>query len=128
VWFPLNYLLINALARLDEFYGPEFTVELPTGSGVRVTLMEAARLLGDRLVSLFTRDEGGHRPCYGESATLQGDPAWSDQVLFHEYFDGETGAGLGASHQTGWTSLVADLITSQRFERYVSDSAPVPDR
>jgi hypothetical protein len=123
VWFPLNYLLINALARLDEFYGSEFTVELPTGSGVRVTLMEAARLLGDRLVSLFTRDEGGRRPCYGESATLQGDPAWSDQVLFHEYFDGETGAGLGASHQTGWTALVADLITSQRFERYVSDSS-----
>jgi len=116
----MNYLIINALARLDAWAGPDFTVEVPTGSGRRMTLLDAARELGDRLVSLFRDDEPGRRPVFGGYERQQSDPEWHDLLLFYEYFHGDTGAGLGAAHQTGWTALVADLITSRRFATYVA--------
>jgi hypothetical protein len=110
VWFPVNVLLIRALLNLYAFYGPGFTVECPTGSGVRLDLFEVARELARRLTSIFLRDAHGARPVYGGSATFQSDPHWRDLILFYEYFHGDNGAGLGASHQTGWTGLVAPLI------------------
>jgi hypothetical protein len=110
VWMPVNYLLIEALERYHHFYGDEFTVEFPTGSGRRINLQEAARELSRRLVGLFLPDERGRRPAAGGDARFAGDPHWRDLVLFHEYFHGDTGEGLGASHQTGWTALVARLI------------------
>jgi hypothetical protein len=110
VWFPINYLVIRALLWFDEFYGDDLTIEYPTGSGARLTLAEAAQDLVERLVSIWRRDEDGHRPVYGGVEMLNHDPAWRDHLLFFEYFDGDNGAGLGASHQTGWTALVAELI------------------
>jgi hypothetical protein len=112
VWFPINYLLIEALQKFHRFYGDDFLVESPTGSGTTRTLGQVADDLGERLVTLFTRDEAGRRPSFGEDARAQTDPNWRDRLLFYEYFDGDTGAGLGASHQTGWTALVAKLIDS----------------
>lgn len=110
VWFPMNYLLIEALERYDEFYGDGFKVECPTGSGVMMTLGQVAEELMRRQISLFLPDKNGHRPCHGEDNRYRDDPAWKELLLFHEYFHGETGRGLGASHQTGWTALVAKLI------------------
>jgi len=111
VWFPLNFLLIEALQRYHYFFGPAVTAELPTGSGQRATLGEIATELSRRLIRLFLRDPAtGRRPLYGDRAKFQSDPHWRDLILFYEYFHGETGAGLGASHQTGWTALVAKLI------------------
>jgi hypothetical protein len=114
VWFPINFLLIDALQTYHRYYGDEFKVECPTGSGIWLTLEQAAAELARRLMSIFLFDGDGRRPVFGELEKFQGDPHWRDYILFHEYFHGETGAGLGASHQTGWTGLVADLI--QRFE------------
>ncbi len=111
VWFPVNFLLLEALERYHHFYGDSLLVEVPTGSGRRMTLKEAAQELTGRLVRLFRADEKGHRPCNGDDARFADDPAWRDLVLFHEYFHGDTGRGLGASHQTGWTALVARLLT-----------------
>ncbi len=110
VWFPLNYLLIEALERYDEFYGEDFKVECPTGSGVMMTLGQVAEELMRRQIRLFLPDKSGNRPCHGLDARYREDPHWKDLLLFHEYFHGETGKGLGASHQTGWTALVAKLI------------------
>jgi len=110
IWFPINYLLIEALERFHRYYGDDLRVECPTGSGRMATLAEVARELSTRLIRLFLRDGRGVRPIYGEQAKLQEDPHWRDWILFHEYFHGEHGAGLGASHQTGWTGLVATLI------------------
>jgi len=110
IWFPINLLLIRALLNLYAFYGPSFTVECPTGSGVHMNLFEVARELARRLTSIFVRDAQGARPVYGGSATFQSDPHWRDLILFYEYFHGDNGTGLGASHQTGWTGLVAGLI------------------
>ncbi len=112
VWFPLNYLLIEALERYHHYYGDAFTVEMPTGSGRRMHLGEVARELAHRLVALFLANEGGRRPCCGLDSRFASDPHWRDFVPFHEYFHGETGQGLGASHQTGWTALVTRLIES----------------
>ena len=109
VWFPTNYLVIRALLQYDLFFGSEFTVEYPTGSGRRHTLREIAGDLSDRLVSLWLPGPDG-RPIYGGQSVFRDDPAWRDNLLFNEYFHGDNGAGLGASHQTGWTALVADLI------------------
>ena len=95
---------------LLAFYGDDFTVECPTGSGNRVTLFEAAREIAGRLGKIFLRDETGRRPVYGGTARFQDDPAWRDLVLFYEYFHGDNGAGLGASHQTGWTGVIATLL------------------
>jgi hypothetical protein len=110
VWFPVNYLLIGALRTYHRLLGARFTVECPTGSGRLASLEEVADELSRRLVSLFLRGPDGRRPVFGGYRLLQEDPGWRDLILFHEYFHGETGAGLGASHQTGWTGLVADLI------------------
>jgi len=110
VWFPVNYLLIEALRRLHDGLGTSFSVECPTGSGDRRSLAEVADVLSDRLIGLFLRRTDGTRPCYGGVERLQHDPAWSEHLTFHEYFNGDNGAGLGASHQTGWTALVAVLI------------------
>jgi len=110
VWMPLNYLLVEVLRIYHRYLGPEFTVECPTGSGQLMSLDEVADELSGRLVKLFLRGEDGRRPVFGDYRLLQEDPAWRDLLLFHEYFHGDTGAGLGASHQTGWTGLVANLI------------------
>ncbi len=110
VWFPINYLLIESLQKFNHYYGPSFQVECPTGSGQMMTLGEVATHLSKRLIGLFLPDEGGKRPIYGGTETFQHDPLWRDLVLFNEYFHGDNGAGLGASHQSGWTGLVAKLI------------------
>ncbi|HMG52260.1 MAG TPA: glucosidase, partial [Kofleriaceae bacterium] len=110
VWFPVNYLIIEALKRYHHFYGDQLTVECPTGSGRRMHLGEVAEELERRLVSLFLPDASGARPCHGGAARYASDPAFSGLVLFHEYFHGDTGRGLGASHQTGWTALAANLL------------------
>jgi len=114
VWFPLNYLMIEGLERFYHYYGDEFTVEYPTGSGRFLTLRAVADELAQRLINLFRRDANGQRPVYGDQALWQQDPHWRDYLLFYEYFHGDTGAGLGASHQTGWTALVAQLLQRQR--------------
>jgi hypothetical protein len=115
IWFPVNYLLIEALQRFDHYYGESFTVELPTGSGRQATLGEVAVELSRRLEALFLCDATGGRPVFDGDARFARDPAFRDRILFYEYFHGDTGAGLGASHQTGWTALVAKLLeqTSQ---------------
>jgi len=111
VWFPLNYLLIESLRRFDYWSGGSITVEFPTGSGEHITLGAVADRLGDRLVSLFEPGDAGSRPAVPAHHHYAADGPWHDRLLFHEYFDGDTGRGLGASHQTGWTALVAPLIT-----------------
>ncbi len=110
VWFPVNYLLIEALERYHHFYGDQLRVECPTGSGRRMTLKEVAHELNGRLARLFLPDANGRRPCHGEDERFAKDPHWCDLLLFHEYFHGDTGRGLGASHQTGWTALVARCL------------------
>ncbi len=110
IWFPVNYLLIESLWRFDEYFGDGFTVECPTGSGQEMTLREVAIALSERLTAIFKRDESGRRPVYGGMEIFQADPHWRDYLLFHEYFHGDNGAGIGASHQTGWTGLIAVTI------------------
>jgi hypothetical protein len=110
VWFPINYLLIEALQRFNHYYGDSLKVECPTGSGRLMTLGEVAADLSRRLIRLFLRDADGLRPIYGGVEVLQNDPHWRDLILFNEYFHGDNGAGLGAGHQTGWTGLVAKLL------------------
>jgi hypothetical protein len=109
VWFPLNFLLIEALQRVHFYYGDEFKVEFPTNSGQQMTLWSSASEISRRLAHLFLRRDG-RRAVFGDSALFQEDPNWRDFILFYEYFHGDTGAGLGASHQTGWTALVAKLL------------------
>jgi hypothetical protein len=109
VWFPMNILLIESLQRIHYYYGDEFKVECPVGSGKQMTLWQAAGEISHRLSHIFLRRDG-KRPVYGDVSVFQDDPHWRDLILFYEYFHGETGAGLGASHQTGWTALVAKLI------------------
>ncbi len=110
VWFPINLVIVRALLQHYEYYGNDFTIECPTGSGHQMTLFEVAKEISDRLVSTFLRDENGRRPVYGGTEMFQTDEHWRDLVLFYEYFHGDNGAGLGASHQTGWTGVVARLI------------------
>ncbi|MGA8534854.1 MAG: hypothetical protein WB615_12170 [Candidatus Tumulicola sp.] len=110
VWFPINFLLIEALQKFHYHTGDDFKVECPTGSGKMLTLWEVSMELSHRLISLFTTGENGTRPVFGASEKFQSDPHWRDNILFFEYFNGDTGAGLGACHQTGWTGLVAKLI------------------
>src|SRR5262245_27195940 len=113
VWVQMNYLLIESLQKFHHYYGDDFTVECPTGSGRYLTLDQIADELSQRLIRLFARDSDGRRPVFGGQATFQHDPHWRDCLLFYEYFHGDNGAGLGASHQTGWTGLVAKLIHQQ---------------
>jgi hypothetical protein len=110
IWLPLNYLLVEALEHYYSFYGDTFLVECPTGSGKQLTLAEVAREISLRVARLFLPDAHGRRPCHGDHPLWRDDPHWRDLVLFHEYFHGDTGQGLGASHQTGWTALVAALL------------------
>jgi hypothetical protein len=110
IWFPMNALVIRGLLQFYTYYGDSFTVECPTGSGRQMTLFEVARELANRLTKIFLKDEAGQRPVYGGTAKFHTDPHWRDHILFYEYFHGDNGAGLGASHQTGWTGLVARLI------------------
>ena len=110
VWFPVNYLIIEALQKFHHYLGDEYKVECPARSGQMMTLWEVAAEISRRLSRLFLKDDNGRRPVHGESEPFHNDPGWNDLVLFYEYFHGETGAGLGASHQTGWTGLVAKLL------------------
>jgi hypothetical protein len=113
IWFPVNYLIIESLIKFYDYYGDEFTIEHPTGSGNVMNLKQIAEELSKRLINIFLKDEHGNRPVYGEREKLQKDPHFSEYILFYEYFHGDKGKGMGASHQTGWTGLVADLIHSR---------------
>jgi hypothetical protein len=119
IWFPINALIIRALIHLYKYYGNEFKVECPTGSGKFMTLYDVAEEISRRLVSIFRRDERGRRPVYGATEKFQSDPHFRDYILFYEYFHGDNGAGIVASHQTGWTGLVAKLI--QMYGHITSD-------
>ncbi|MBF2050969.1 MAG: MGH1-like glycoside hydrolase domain-containing protein [Leptolyngbya sp. IPPAS B-1204] len=110
IWMPVNLLLLRSLLQLYTYYGDSFTVEYPTGSGKYMSLYEVTRCITERLVSIFLKDESGRRPVYGGAEKFQTDPHWRDLILFYEYFHGDSGAGIGASHQTGWTGCVARLI------------------
>jgi hypothetical protein len=110
IWFPINYLIVEALERYYHFYGDDLKVECPTGSGNFMNLQKVANEIAHRLVSLFLPDKGGKRPCHGQTGQYASDPNWKDLVLFYEYFDGETGRGCGASHQTGWTGIVGRML------------------
>jgi hypothetical protein len=116
IWFPLNYLVISVLERYHRFFGDQYTIEYPTGSGKQLTLDRVAADLQDRLISIFTRGPDGRRPCFGGTELLQVNPAWHDNLIFSEYFHGDNGAALGAFHQTGWTGLIADLIRRRHGE------------
>ena len=110
VWMPVNALIIRALLNFHQYYGDNFRIECPTGSGTMMNLFQVAKEISDRLTRIFLRDGNGRRPVYGGTEKFQSDPHWRDYILFFEYFHGDNGAGLGASHQTGWTGLVAKLI------------------
>jgi hypothetical protein len=118
VWFPINYLLIEALERYHHFYGDSLRVECPTGSRRMMNLGEVASELSRRLAGIFLPDGKGRRPCHGEDPRFAADPFWRDLVLFHEYFHGDTGRGLGASHQTGWTALVVRCFEDLARNRF----------
>jgi hypothetical protein len=117
VWFPMNYLIVEALKRYHHFYGDSFVVECPTGSGNRMNLAEVAVEIEKRLVKLFTPDDKGRRACHGPMGRYADDPAFKDLVLFYEYFHGDDGRGLGASHQTGWTALAANMMERVAMSR-----------
>ncbi len=110
IWFPINFLLVETLQKFHHYYGDDFLVEYPTGSGQKLTLRQIADQLSRRLTHIFLRGEDGRRPVFGTNETFQSDPYWRDYPLFYEYFHGDTGRGVGASHQTGWTGLVAKLL------------------
>ena len=110
IWMPVNALLVRALLQYYLYYGDTFKVECPTGSGNLMNLFEVSREIANRLTRIFLRDQSGRRPVYGGSEKFQNDPHWRDYLLFYEYFHGDNGAGIGASHQTGWTGVVAKLI------------------
>ncbi|HXU36086.1 MAG TPA: glucosidase [Blastocatellia bacterium] len=114
VWFPTSFLMIESLRKLGKAYGPRFSVAVPDGSGREATLTEIAGEIANRLIRIFTRNDQGHRPVYGGLKKFQDDPHWRDHILFYEYFHGDNGAGVGASHQTGWSALVASLIDEWR--------------
>jgi hypothetical protein len=136
VWFPVNYLLVEALERYDHFYGDSLRVECPVGSGTMLTLGQVATELSSRLSSIFLPDERGRRACHGDDDRYASDPHWRDLVLFHEYFHGDNGRGVGASHQTGWTALVVrcletvararqtDVVPSERSESLSFRASP----
>jgi hypothetical protein len=117
IWFPINYLILEALERYAHFYGDTLQVECPTGSGRMVNLHQAAAEISSRLAGIFLPDGKGRRPCHGDDSRFAADPHWRDLVLFNEYFHGETGFGLGASHQTGWTALAIKFIVDMARQR-----------
>jgi len=110
IWMPVNILLIRALLQYYLYYGDSFKIECPTGSGKLMNLFDVAHEIADRLTRIFLRDKSGRRPVFGGAEKFQSDPYWRDHLLFYEYFHGDVGAGIGASHQTGWTGLVGPLI------------------
>jgi hypothetical protein len=110
IWFPVNFLIIESLQKFHHYYGDDFKVECPTGSGNFMTLNEAANEIATRLTRIFLADENGWRPEFAHHPRMQTDPNFRDHVLFYEYFHGDSGRGVGASHQTGWTGLVAKLL------------------
>jgi hypothetical protein len=110
IWFPINFLLIESLQKFYFFLGDNYKVECPTGSGVQMNLWQVAGEISCRLIDIFRRGEDGQRPVFGGAGKFQSDPEWRDRILFYEYFHGDNGAGIGASHQTGWSALVAKLI------------------
>lgn len=110
IWFPINHLIIESLRKFDYYYGGDFSIEYPTGSGNYLTMDLIARELSLRCIKIFLKDENGNRPVYGKHKKFQEDPHFKDHILFYEYFHGDNGSGLGASHQTGWTGLVAEMI------------------
>ena len=114
IWFPVNYIVIEGIRRFARFFGDDYLVEYPTGSGTELTLAQVADELGRRLIDIFLPDRAGRRPVFGTDEKFQTDPVWHSLIPFHEYFHGDTGRGVGASHQTGWTGLVADLIIRRR--------------
>jgi hypothetical protein len=116
IWFPVNYLLVESLQKFHHYLGDAYQVECPLGSGTYKSLWEVALDLEDRMIRIFLKDESGNRPVFGGIEPFQQDAHWQDYVLFHEYFHGDNGAGIGASHQTGWTGLVAKLI--QQYSQY----------
>jgi hypothetical protein len=126
IWFPVNFLVLEALERYHHFYGDDFKVECPVGSGTLLTLQEVALELESRLSRLFLADEDGRRPCHGDQARYASDPHWRNLVLFHEYFDGDNGRGVGASHQTGWTALAVRCLEdiARRREQSATPSTP----
>ena len=115
IWFPVNLLIIRGLLQFYQYYGDSFTIECPTGSGNQMTLYQVASEISGRLTRIFLQNEQGRRPVYGETHKFQTDPHWRDHILFYEYFHGDNGAGLGASHQTGWTGVVAKIIQTLGF-------------
>ena len=127
IWFPINFLLIESLQKFHHYYGDDFKVECPTGSGRFATLDEVANELSNRMIKLWLRDEKGERPFARASGDSLGTVADRERYLFHEYFNGDTGAGLGASHQTGWTGLVAKLIQQQGSRGTIAKLDPFTD-
>jgi hypothetical protein len=125
IWFPVNFLLIQALRRFHEYYHESFRVECPTGSGRMMNLDEVADEVCRRLVSTFQRDAQGRRPVFGNNEKFQSDPHWRDYVPFYEYFHGDTGAGVGASHQTGWTALVTKMIDELSLKQKAAEKNPL---
>jgi hypothetical protein len=113
IWFPVNYLIIESIQQFHHYYSDDFLVEYPTHSGNKISLDQIADQISHRLINIFLRDTDGRRPVFGGNETFQNDPYWRDYIPFHEYFHGDNGAGIGASHQTGWTGLVAKLIQQQ---------------
>jgi len=128
VWMPVNMLLYGALLRLAAYYGDSFKVECPTGSGKQMTLFEVAQELAERLIRTFVLDGSGRRPVFGGAEKFQRDPSWRDHLLFYEYFHGDNGAGVGASHQTGWTGMVARLIQVHGALTYERLLEPNPEQ
>jgi hypothetical protein len=110
IWMPVNLLILRALLHYYAYYGNDFLVECPTGSGRQMNLYQVAEEISRRLQNIFLRDKEGRRPVYGGSSKFQEDPHWRDYLLFYEYFHGDNGAGLGASHQTGWTGIIARIM------------------
>jgi hypothetical protein len=117
IWLPINFLLIEALQKFHHYYGDDFLVECPTRSGAKLTLWQIASEISTRVTRIFLRDASGRRAVFGDNAMFQTDPLWCDYIPFYEYFDGDTGRGLGASHQTGWTALVAKLLEQTNTQR-----------
>jgi hypothetical protein len=112
IWFPVNFLIIDSMLKFHDYYGDDFRIEYPTGSGHKVSIKEAATEIAKRMMHIFTRNEHGQRPVHGRYDKLQKDEHFKDLILFYEYFHGDNGSGIGATHQTGWTGLIAELITN----------------
>lgn len=126
IWMPVNFLLIESLRRFHSYYGDDFKVECPVGSGTMCSINEVADELSRRLSNLVLRDENGHRAVFGDNAKLQTDPHFRDNLLFYEYFHGDSGRGVGASHQTGWTGLLATLLDNSGSRAGSAAKAPRP--